>query len=138
MAYRESVSHAPLVVSAFGTNVIATELATGKRVWEREATSTRLLRLEIDGDRVFVLGASLACLDYASGRTIWEVAVPAACTAGTLLVVDESVVIADSGEVACFDAATGALRWHDAFRGKGVGIVALAVPGRAAQADRSG
>jgi hypothetical protein len=47
----------------------------------------------------------------------------------------QRIVVGGGGEVACFEAGTGAPRWHDKFPGMGIGAVALATPGRAVQAD---
>jgi outer membrane protein assembly factor BamB len=138
MIYRERVSERTLVVTAFKSNVIATDIASGERVWTYEAAPTALLRIEIASGKVFLLGTELACLEHETGRALWRTAVPSACRWGTLLVVGEAVVVGGAGEIACFDAATGAARWHDKFAGLGRGDVALAIPGHAAQADTRG
>lgn len=52
--------------------------------------------------------------------------------------VGDAVLLGGSGEFACVDAATGAVRWHDKCFGMGTAPVALAVPGQAAQADMRG
>jgi outer membrane protein assembly factor BamB len=129
----------PLVFTAFCSRVFALERRTGRPVWaQRFASWSSGLtpRLCAVNDRVYVLGSGLACLDAASGTVIWQVDVPAALTGGTLLVDGDLIFVADQGEAACF-ATSGHLLWHHPFTGEGVGIVALAVAGAAAQADRA-
>ncbi|MGH7281071.1 MAG: PQQ-binding-like beta-propeller repeat protein [Polyangiaceae bacterium] len=132
MPYRESSG--PLLVSAVGEYVIGSDVVTGRRVWTYELTSSpRSVRIEIEGGKVFVLHDRLECLDYLTGVVVWAVDVPSDYRNGTLLVVDGAVVVGALGAVACHDAQTGVNRWTDEI--KPSGRVALAVPGRAAQAD---
>jgi outer membrane protein assembly factor BamB len=138
MDYREGAAERRIAVAAFGHHVVANDLATGARVWAFETTTAALLRVSIDGGRVYVLGRDLSCLDLESGNQIWKAKVPTACWEGTLLVVGDAVLLGGGGEFACVDAATGAARWHDKCSGMGMALVALAVQGQASQADWSG
>jgi hypothetical protein len=131
MDYRAKASEPPLVVS-FGRFVCAVERATGARRWERDLDAeARLVCLE---DRVLVLHSKLDCVDLATGKLVWRAAV-----AGATLLCDGAIAfVGDFGEVTAVRLDDGAVLWHEPFKGRGIGSVALAVPGGAAQADRTG
>lgn len=139
MHYRQA--GAPLMVLAFGQRVVGIDVHTGQRLWEYEMGSkSEAHRVGVEGNRVFVLGAHhLVCLDYVSGGELWRVAPPAVLCGGgtTLLAHAGAVVVAAVGEAAAFAADDGRPLWHDAFKGYGLGSVALAVPGASAQVDRT-
>lgn len=120
---------------AFGHHVVAMDRATGARVWTRDLVSPHSIRLSVHGDRLFALGSELVRLDAADGRVRWRAEQPGGAT---LLVDGDRVFTGGAGEVRCFDAETGALLWHDKFKGMGLGGVAIAVDGAAAQDDMSG
>ena len=134
MVYRETPQESPLVVAAFNGHVFALGRNDGKVAWAYElgASTTRVV---VQGERVFVLGSILACLDYATGRPLWQAAVPSAVTRGSLLVDEDRVFVADSGVVAAFDSHHGRMLWHEPFKGQGQGVVALAVRDASVQGD---
>jgi outer membrane protein assembly factor BamB len=124
----------PLVYTAFNGHVFALRRDTGDRVWHREVIGKRL-RIAVDDGRVFVLGDALACLDAATGKSIWvsDERPPG----DTLLVHGDHVFVGGGGEITAVSAIDGARLWGDDFKGKGYGNVAIAVEGFAAQADYS-
>jgi len=128
---------APFVLVALNGKVFALGRDDGRRAWTFEERSTHTPRVVAQQGYVLVLGESLACLEYATGRVLWR-AQPGACAYGTLLADGDRVLVAGGGEVAAFDLAHGRRLWHEPFRGEGSGAVGLATPGAAAQADRGG
>ena len=130
MSYRTQEMGAPLVIVSLQRRVFAMDVATGERKWSFDDVMSRV---EVVGNRVFVLGHRLSCLDYVTGKEHWSAALPH--IARTLLVHGDYVVVAGVGEASCY-SATGRLLWHDEFGGEGVAAVGLAVPGSSAQADR--
>jgi outer membrane protein assembly factor BamB len=138
MAYRDIPQESPLLVAAFNGGVFALGRDDGKVAWSFELRGARVTRAVVQGDRIFVLGSELACLDYTTGRLLWRVAVPSAITGGTLLADGDRVFVADSGEAAAFETQQGLMLWHEPFTGHGRGVVALAVRDASAQGDRSG
>jgi hypothetical protein len=138
MAYRDMPQESPLLVAAFNGGVFALGRSDGQVAWSFELGGPRVTRAVVHGDRVFVLGSELACLDYTTGRLLWRVAVPEAVTRGTLIADGDRVFVADAGEVAAFETQQGDMLWHEPFTGHGLGVVALAVRGASAQGDVSG
>jgi outer membrane protein assembly factor BamB len=129
--YRDAVS-AGLVVVAFNGRVIALRRDDGARVWVHEELAPSTMRVEVVGDQVYALGnGHLVCLELANGQQRWR----ASALGSTLLVAGDQVFVGGSGEVACYAASDGARQWSDGFTGMGLGEVAIAVDGRAAQAD---
>ena len=136
--FRATPSTPPILVAAFGAKVFGIEMSSGKRLWRTPLELAVVLRVLVDGDIVLVLGSNLACLELGSGRVLWKSELPSGLTSGTLLVHETFVFVGGAGEVAAFDKSTGRFLWHDGFKGEGLGGVALATPGTAAQYDRSG
>jgi outer membrane protein assembly factor BamB len=96
------------------------------------------VRLAVQGERVFALALrSLACLEYASGRVLWQVEVESAVS-GSLLVDGGRVLVAGAGKVAAYDAMDGRELWQQPFKGEGFGPVSLALRGATVQADVGG
>jgi outer membrane protein assembly factor BamB len=104
-------------------------------VWSCDTGTRYLVRVAVEGERVYAIGGELVCLDHATGREIWRQPYPKLTGNAALLVHGDALLVGCVGEVACYDAATGRLRWHEEFEGLGIGPVALAVAGKAAQAD---
>jgi outer membrane protein assembly factor BamB len=138
MTYRENDRPSPLLIVGFGDHVFGMSLTTGERVWQRDLHG-RSMRIETDGEHVYVIGNVLECLEYATGKVLWRQPDISGVFANgrTLLLHGDHVVIGDAGQVACIDARTGTILWPDEYTGLGVGPVALAVPGKAVQADLS-
>lgn len=125
--YRTNGDHA-LVLFVTSEMVVALDRSTGARAWEIDTRRAPLRHVEVVDDRVVAGGAGgIVCLDYATGRLIWDVSSPVTPT--TWLVDRGLLVVGGAGEVAAFDLASGALLWHDRMSGFGVGAVGLAVVG---------
>jgi outer membrane protein assembly factor BamB len=128
----------PLLVAAFGSHVVGIERRTGRRAWHWQSPhATYWTRVTVHAELV-VTGANnyAACLAYGTGHLFWQVEIPIA--ASTLLVDGGELYVASAGEIACLDLRTGAVIWHDPFKGFGVGSVSFGFPGNAAQVDRTG
>ena len=126
------------LVAAFDGRVYGMDPLSGQRLWvyEADARFQATVRLGVEQGRVFALMPSaLVCLDLASGSVIWRVA-PAG-PGDTLLVRGGFVFIGRFGEVRAHSASNGQALWNDAFKGKGMGHVALAFRGVIAQADET-
>ncbi len=133
--YRE-ILPSPLLIVAFGENVVAVHRRTGQVAW-RWSHKRRNPRLYVVPGLVFVAsGTFAASLDYETGAVRWQQEIP--LYAETLLLDGAELFLAGSGEVACVDIASGALLWHLPFEGMGTASVALGLPHTVAQVDRLG
>lgn len=133
--YRTAAATHDFVFVAFGRHVVAMDRATGRRVWQQEMSAPRTIRIAVVGTRVFALGTDLICFDATNGSVLWQ---STDAPGDTLLADGDGVFTGGIGEVSCFDAATGKRRWHDRFKGMGIGGVALAVEGASSQDDLTG
>jgi outer membrane protein assembly factor BamB len=137
VVYRQPVETFPLVFAAFNGHVFGMHRDTGERVWTAEVGGGDVVRLAASAECVYALAKypnQLWCLEALTGRRIWSVP-----TKGeTLLVHEDRVFVGGAGELWCHAAHGGAPLWRDGFKGMGDGEVAIAVPGLASQADRSG
>jgi outer membrane protein assembly factor BamB len=74
--YRNLDPLAPLLVLAFGGNVVAVERRTGRRVWQ-QAYEPYTVRLLFPPGRVLLAyHKELLCLAYTNGQVLWRTAVP--------------------------------------------------------------
>ena len=136
--YRDVTDEGPTLVAAFGGKVFGLSKQTGKRIWEyrmKDGNKEQVVRVALQAGRVYVLADRLACLDYATGKVLWEAPVPGGCSFGMLLVEGDRMFIAESGEVACVSTHDGRLLWFEEFKGEGRASVALAIDGEAVQGD---
>ncbi|MBI5516275.1 MAG: PQQ-binding-like beta-propeller repeat protein [Deltaproteobacteria bacterium] len=114
---------------------------------DRSTGEVRWLREFGDGGEVFlvvtdevVLASSdapeLWCLDYTTGKALWQS--PTTGRGRATIVLDrDQVVVAKGGYVNCFDR-TGKHLWSNLLKGYGTGRIALGFPGNVAQADDQG
>ena len=97
------------------------------RFWESNAGAGPRATPALSGDRVYTLGATgiLNALDAGNGAVAWSRNVAADTNAktpdwgfaGSPVVVNDLVIVAISGTLAGYDAATGRPRWHGPDRG---------------------
>ncbi len=119
-------------------NVSCYHLTTGKLVW-RHRDPVRFYEMAggagprssptVHNGRVYTLGATgiLNALDAGNGAAVWSrnaqadtgAPPPGWGFAGSPLVIDDLVIVATSGRLAGYDAATGSLRWTHKTGGGG-------------------
>ncbi|WP_437338605.1 outer membrane protein assembly factor BamB family protein [Sorangium sp. So ce394] len=136
MSEYRTTAAAPVLVAAFLGQIFGVDPVTGRVVWEHKQdgagyTSTALL---ITPAAIYAASISnVACLRYPTGELLWEVKT-ATLGRATLLLEGDRLFVAKQGEIECF-SLTGQSLWHNRFKGKGMGPVALGVPGNVAQSD---
>lgn len=130
--------HPPLVVVSVVDRLVAINLHTGQHAWEcpmETATSGRLIV-----DQGLVLYApvmTLYCLDYLTGALRWKVPTGLSYGEPNMFPYAGCLLLAASGELACFNTQNGALLWHEKSGSKALlGGNAMAAPGFAVQIDR--
>lgn len=135
--YRETGPVSTLV-AAFSGNVFGLDPSTGRVLWEQQldqaGNPTALVITES-----FIYAATygtLACLRYPTGKLVWSVDTRTPGRA-TLMLDGQRLIVAKAGVIECFSLAGQGL-WHNEFRGKGQGAVALGHPGIVVQADDGG
>jgi hypothetical protein len=135
MNYRDSPVPNHLVV-AFSGRVFAMERESGNRVWAKPIAED-VVRVQVVHDRViaFAHGPGVSCLDIRDGAEIWRTHLPGMPSADSLLCDEGHVFAGGSGEVFCLRITDGHLLWHDPFKGKGAGAIAIAIHGASSQAD---
>ncbi|WP_437728316.1 outer membrane protein assembly factor BamB family protein [Sorangium sp. So ce861] len=136
MSEYRTTAAAPVLVAAFLGQIFGVDPATGRVLWEHKQdgagyTSTALL---ITPAAIYAASiSSVICLRYPTGELLWEVKT-ATHGRATLLLEGDRLFVAKQGEIECF-SVTGQSLWHNRFKGKGMGPVALGVPGNVAQSD---
>jgi outer membrane protein assembly factor BamB len=134
MSYR-ALPESPILVVAFNGRVFGLNAKTGERVWSYEGMQSEMavVRAIVDNMRVYASsGTKLSCLDYASGRCLWQVEI--GMQSSTLMTSAGRIFVGGQGKLRCF-ADDGSLLWEEGFKGKGLGVIALALPGHAVQGD---
>jgi len=133
--YRSSAAEdRSLLIVAFSGQVFALDRATGARRWEQKVGSASTVELHVEGGVVIAATSScLAFLDYLTGVPHRLVDLRPAGRP-TLLVDGGHLYLGASGEVTCF-TLRGDQVWSDGFSGRGLGAVALGVPGSVRQGD---
>lgn len=139
MVYRQAPGDGPILVVAFGGNVMGLEPASGKRVWHVQpklGLGQSLARLLVTDDEVLLgAGFDLLSLDYLTGAQRWRTRLEHPAT--TLLVTSDSIFAGGVGAVTAL-TRKGERRWHEAFKGLGTAVVSLGVPGRSLSTDLGG
>ncbi|WP_437682183.1 outer membrane protein assembly factor BamB family protein [Sorangium sp. So ce131] len=133
--YRETAA-APVVVAAFVGQIFGVNPVTGQVVWEHKmesgggASTALLITPEVIYAATYT---SVACLRYPTGELLWQ-AKTVALGRATLLLEGHRLFVAKQGEIECFSLAGQSL-WHNRFKGKGMGPVAMGVPHNVVQSD---
>ena len=134
--YRDPSPPAPLLVISFGGHVLGVHRRSGEEVWRWALGSAASARVVVGGEHVVAVQNDLvACLSYTTGDLAWRAFLP--FNADTVMVDGNEIFVAGAGEAAAYDLRNGAALWHAPFKGMGLGSVALALPGNAAQVDRN-
>ncbi|WP_433936503.1 PQQ-binding-like beta-propeller repeat protein [Sorangium cellulosum] len=126
----------PVLVAAFLDQIFGVDPVTGRVLWEHKQngmghSSTALL---ITPTAIYAATfSSIICLRYPTGELLWE-AKTAVNGRATLLLEGDRLFVGKQGEIECF-SVTGQSLWHNRFKGKGMGPVALGVPDNVAQSD---
>ncbi|XXX81546.1 PQQ-binding-like beta-propeller repeat protein [Sorangium sp. So ce134] len=135
MSEYRTTAAAPVLVAAFLGQIFGVDPVTGRVLWEHKQdgagySSTALL---ITPAAIYAATYnSIACLRYPTGELLWQA--PTAHGRATLLLEGDRLFVAKQGEIECF-SLTGQSLWHNRFKGKGMGPVALGVPDNVAQSD---
>jgi outer membrane protein assembly factor BamB len=129
-----------LLVVGLGGRVVALDRATGEVTWTNDLPGGSFGEVFIAVDFGVVLASAhgdvIYCLDYLTGMERWRAKTSASGRA-TIIIEPDQIFCAKSGYVDSFDPA-GQKLWTQPLRGKGVGRVALGLPGNFAQADDPG
>lgn len=139
--YRQDASpDRTLLITAFNGSLFAVDRASGEVRWQvLDIPGYGIFEIAIeDGIIIAVSDKSLAFVDYLTGRKIKVVAVEGTHTRRPTIVVEGGCVyIGRDGELACY-TTQGELVWHQPFKGRGFGSMALGFPGNLRQADDPG
>lgn len=126
----------PVLVAAFLDHIFGVDPVTGRVLWEHKHdggvhSSTALL---ITPAAIYAATfSSITCLRYPTGELLWE-AKTVVNGRATLLLEGDRLFVGKQGEIECF-SLIGQSLWHNRFKGKGMGPVALGVPDNVAQSD---
>lgn len=129
-----------ILVSAFRNRLFGLDTASGQIRWEVSVGKTPS-EVEIaieDGVVIAAVADGIAFVDYRNGDVL--AMVPLQVTykrRPTMLVSNGLLFVGTDGEVSCF-TIRGQPVWMQSFSGKGLGSVALGVPGAVRQADAEG
>jgi outer membrane protein assembly factor BamB len=138
MSTYRAAGAAPVLVVAFAGRIFGQDPPTGRVLWEREIdAAARPITLILTPDTVFAATfQNLVCLRYPTGEIVWTARTKVVGRA-TVILEGDHVFVGKGGEIECFSLGGQSL-WHEKFKGKGAGEVALGVPGNVAQADELG
>lgn len=145
--YRASAAEdRSVLVTAFKGRVFGLDRATGQVRWEvsllLQASGWGVedeTEIWIGGDVVIACSTrSLAFISYPDGRLLASKPIPGSYPARPTMLVDgEHVYVGRGGELSCF-TTRGDLVWFQPFQGKGLGSLAIGLPGNVRQADDAG
>ena len=142
--YREQVAgteadRSVIVVALSGT-VVGLDRLSGHIRWENNLPGGGMGEVFL-GFRYGVLAVSargddLFRLDYLTGQTLWRASTTGSGRA-TILVEPDMIIVGKGGYLDAFDHH-GRRGWQQRLSGRGVGGIAIALPGNVAQSDESG
>ena len=139
--YRDSEDlDRPLLIIALLDQVIALDRRSGEARWQHKlAQFGSAVEIQIVGGRVFAVTSNghLYGFDYLDGSRLFSVKLSGSYLGRPTMLVDaDHLYIAKGGEIVCLDFE-GKELWFNGLPGKGVGPVALGLPGNVRQADLS-
>lgn len=157
--YRAPIASRALVVTAASGNIVARNRRNGAVVWRQSLASdvAWATRLHVGVDRVVVYGVGprqpsgsmfvadsltsvLVCFAYETGAPVWGKVVDTDIFAGTLVVDEDQIFLADGVAIGCWSLSDGTLLWRDTVEGAAVAggrvPIAVALPGVAEQGDQ--
>jgi outer membrane protein assembly factor BamB len=128
----------PVVVLAIDSRVLGIDPGTGEVRWDYSpgGLASAATALLVTPNHVFAASNKrLVCLDYPTGDLRWQADIPAG-RAVLLLDGGRLFVSTSSGQADCF-SIDGQHLWQNKLKGKGIGSVAIGLPGSVMQADES-
>lgn len=158
--YRAPAEASPLVVITCGNRVVAHDRRTGNAIWELVLDENNVhngcARCIVEGERVVVAStgpgkggwsnvtdAAVTCVDYRTGRRIWEQRIHTGLNAvnvvPSLLIEGGQVIVTVGGTVCAMSLEDGAPHWQQPLRLTAMTTTTcgIAVPGQAVYSDRS-
>lgn len=130
-----------ILVTAFSGQLFGIDRASGEIRWAVGANTFGYGVLEIAFEGGVVIVASrtqLGFVDYLTGQVHAVVDIEGDHPRRPTMIVDNGqVLIARDGEVTCF-TTRGDRVWYQPFKGKGIGVTAIGLPGNVRQADDVG
>lgn len=141
MSQASTAQDRTILVVGFRGQVFGLERATGHVVWETPLGDRFADETEIWIGNDVVIAASrtrLAFIAYETGQLYASIPLPGSYESRpTMLVDEEHVYIGRRGELSCF-TTRGQPVWFNPFKGKGLGSMAIGLPGNVRQADDTG
>ena len=128
-----------VLVVSFASKVFGLDRWTGAPRWEVDLAGYGEADLHIVAEVVIAVTSShVVFLDYRSGGVHAKVSLGVNYERRPTSIVDEGhLYVGANGELVCF-TLQGQRVWHQPFTGKGMGSMALALPGNVRQADDAG
>lgn len=138
--YREEEPEPQVLVVVFASRVYGMDPKTGKRLWEHDLDSPGSdngVELMLDAQMlVACTQQELFAFGYPTGTLLWRKKLAGTYSGRPVMLVSRGhLLVGRGGEVCCY-TMQGELVWHDGFPGKGIGRVALALPGNVRQMDQ--
>lgn len=145
--YRESAAEdRSILVTAFKGRVFGLDRTTGQLRWEVSLVVQAGGWMVEDETEIWITGgvviaastSRLAFIAYADGRVLASKEIPGSYPSRPTMLVDgQHIYIGRGGELSCF-TTRGDLVWFQPFQGKGLGSLAIGLPGNVRQADDAG
>lgn len=143
-AYRDAVVGSEIdrcvIVVGLGGGLVGLDRQTGEVRWKNNlpggGSHEVFLAFRYGVLVVSAHGDGLFRVDYLTGQTLWSVTTTGSGRA-TILVEPDLILVGKGGQLDAFDHH-GRRVWQQRLPGRGLGPLALALPGNVAQADDSG
>lgn len=129
-----------LLVAVFAGRVYGMDPKSGARLWEHDLESPgsdQAIEVFLDAQLLVLCTPSeLFAFGYPSGRQLWRRKLEGVYKGRPIMLARGGFLfVGRDGEVGCY-TMQGDVLWHDKYEGKGLGRVALALPGNVRQMDR--